>query len=239
MIEFSHYAVRAALERTWELLLTLPLDRWEAGLQAGKILPLYTDMYNRFVTHGEKVSFITAWNPRMFEMNKTFITVSLEAESTEGQVFNHGHATPFDASLAGMYDTYTVQVSADMGVYIVSPVQEVVTFLHRFARRALLNQAHWICKEALLDSMLVSGSVALECPPELVREGIPTMFGRRIGVAAMTVDTTQRIGLELQNEPRKPVAVHDENTLIDSVVDRETRTETDLGAVYPGEVRIR
>lgn len=239
MIEFSHYVVRAALERSWETLLSLPVDRWEAGLQAGVATPLYQDMYNRFVTNGEKVTFYTAWTPRMFEMSKTFVTISLETEESKGQVFGHGHSTPFDADLASLYDTYTIQVYAELGIYIASPVQEVVVFMHRFMRRALLNQTLWVCKEARLDNLVIGGSVALECPPELVREGIPTMFGRRLVVNAMAMDTSERIGAELQDTPRKPVAVHDENTLIDSLVDRETRTETDLGAVYPGKVRIR
>lgn len=239
MIEFAHYVLKAALERNWLELLATPESRWLDAIQSGHISTIYTEAFRRFVTEGEKVTFFTHWNPRMFELSKHVVAISNDSEETEQQVFGHGYHTAFLPAESPTSDRYAIGVQAELGIYIASPQPDSLSFLHRFVRRALLQQALWVISEAGLDSLVPSSSQGLVCPPELVANGIPTMFGRRIGITARTIDDAGRMGAAPTDTTKKPPLVLDEQDQVSSLVNRETRVETDLGGVYQGKVRIR
>ena len=237
MIEFAHYVVKAALERNWEELLATPQDRWLEALSFGQISHIYSDAFTRFVTREEKVTFFTHWNPRMFETSKHVIAISNDSEVSPQEVLGYGHTMMYNLSATGS-DTYTDIVDSELGVYIASPQADTCSFLHRFVRRALLQQTLWVIAQANLEQLRITNSTALVCPPELVQNGIPTMYGRRVGLSCRAVDAAGRMGDARTETSKNAVLVLDEQDQVDAL-DRETRVETDLGGVYQGKVRIR
>ena len=247
MLEFLDDLVLVTLETEWRKLVGDPttdpptaaasLDVWKRSFNEGSIAKHVENAYTQFVTNRDNLVFYHAWNPRLFTLEQYTVAISLDMQATDGEFLGHANFGDASDGLDESDDAYSSRETGILGIYVIAPKKPILSFICYFIRRAILSATPDIVYDLGLDNLHQLRSAAMVAPEEMAPNGVPLVYGRKMELNAEMIDTAERLGGG-QVSPKKPFLVHEPRDGIDATVDRETGSETPLGATVFGGVKI-